>query len=418
MIVSRLTGGLLSPWIATLTSSLLFLAEAHALGTETNAPADEKPALAAIGGYRGDDARTWYLAMTARDETHGYPGLGYHRLPHEGDPGILEAQKPGLVRTVRVRALHFVRHGDFVWFTGHGAGTEVKLFGRSYLSSSDLAGGRCSWVVLAACSVVAAEGGSEGEEEGSADLTGTGVRWLTGSGSLHGVLGYNTGATWFGGSKRENVFAAEAFAGNLVDGLPIARAWMAANMDAANKFHKGDEGGKFGATSASAIVWDAYEEETLLSLERAKGASGPGGAAYFFLRRDESRTDSPWTIAALRGRPHRSESIGGTASIREYVVRPVSEDSPARGVRIRIDVTALADPGLISLDCRGSLEDLERNGIVMREGLRLRVYEDFPEGRLFGEGVVEKHNQHGWILRIDSKGARRESSSEPETEVK
>jgi hypothetical protein len=160
-----------------------------------------------------------------------------------------------------------------------------------------------SWLVLAACSVVEARAvpGRPGEEGDG--LAGTGVEWLLSSGELHGVLGYDAGATWFGGLRRENVFVGEAFARRLAAGVPVARAWMEANRDAANRFHAGDRGRKFSSTNATALVWEAFEGEGLGTLDRARTVPEGDPAVYMLLRRDETRARGPWRISFLRGRP-------------------------------------------------------------------------------------------------------------------
>ena len=79
----------------------------------------------------------------------------------------------------------------------------------------------------------------------------------------------------------------------------------------------------------------------------------------------------------------------------------------------------LSSPRRLWLDTVGAREDLERQGIELREGLEITLYDhDLGEAGnrddLIVEGVVSRDRATGrWIATIDPDAIRHESSDRP-----
>ena len=75
--------------------------------------------------------------------------------------------------------------------------------------------------------------------------------------------------------------------------------------------------------------------------------------------------------------------------------------------KIYADFQNLDDFNRLRLTCAGTLEDLERHGILLHEGLALTFYTDDADedGRpddLLVDGVVSfSENEHCWVAAID-----------------
>ena len=76
-------------------------------------------------------------------------------------------------------------------------------------------------------------------------------------------------------------------------------------------------------------------------------------------------------------------------------------------LRVYADFQKLDDDNRLILTCRGTLQDLQRLGIQLSEGIRLVFYTDDSddEGRtdeLRAEGVVQyDHSARRWVAAID-----------------
>jgi hypothetical protein len=76
-------------------------------------------------------------------------------------------------------------------------------------------------------------------------------------------------------------------------------------------------------------------------------------------------------------------------------------------LRIYADFQNLDDENRVRLTCAGTRRDIERYGVVLREGLWLTLYTDDAndEGQadpLLAEGVVQFNEaEHCWVAAID-----------------
>jgi hypothetical protein len=83
--------------------------------------------------------------------------------------------------------------------------------------------------------------------------------------------------------------------------------------------------------------------------------------------------------------------------------------------RVYADFQNLDDENRLRLTCAGTLRDLERHGIELREGIVLTLYTDDAndEGRpdeLLAEGVVHYDTtEECWVAAIDWQAARHAS---------
>ena len=83
--------------------------------------------------------------------------------------------------------------------------------------------------------------------------------------------------------------------------------------------------------------------------------------------------------------------------------------------RIYADFQSLDDENRLKLTCRGTLQDLQRHGIQLREGLRLTFYTDDADhqGRpddLLVDGVVQfDAAERCWVAAVDWTKLRRTS---------
>ena len=75
-------------------------------------------------------------------------------------------------------------------------------------------------------------------------------------------------------------------------------------------------------------------------------------------------------------------------------------------IRIWADFTDLGG-GLIPLDYKGSIRDIRRQNVVLREGLHIIVYDDSYQS----EAIVEK-KQGEWYARL-IPGTGRDASAKP-----
>jgi len=287
------------PTLTVVTLAAL-LACRSARGFEAPGEAAPEPVvIGAVDGYRSQCAIRWYRKLTLHDGPRVATGVGFCSLPDEADRSLSPKRRAQSADDVRVWALHFVKRADVVWLTGHGKKLSLRVFGRTFFDKGDLKEARCRWVVLDACSITDVK-----LDVTAKAMTGTGVEWLRASPRLHGVLGYNAGARWFGEDRRENAFVGDAFAAELLRGTSIARAWMLANRDAANRFKRHDRKGQFSSTNATAVVWEAHEGETLATLstpERKDAARARAGIVFMSLERGDD-ADDPWRIVEKRGR--------------------------------------------------------------------------------------------------------------------
>ena len=83
-------------------------------------------------------------------------------------------------------------------------------------------------------------------------------------------------------------------------------------------------------------------------------------------------------------------------------------------LRIYFDTNNIVDEDTYSLNCVGTLRDLEVHGIELREGMNLTLYmEDGPEnGRetiLLVDAVVERQETWGLVARVDPNTWRHET---------
>jgi hypothetical protein len=79
-----------------------------------------------------------------------------------------------------------------------------------------------------------------------------------------------------------------------------------------------------------------------------------------------------------------------------------------------------ADPhGRLRLNCTGTIQDLARQQVQLRDGLVLTLYADDADAQgrpddLEVRGVVEySAEEHGWVARIDWNAIRHASESRP-----
>ncbi len=86
--------------------------------------------------------------------------------------------------------------------------------------------------------------------------------------------------------------------------------------------------------------------------------------------------------------------------------------------RIWHDFQNCDEDGRLRLHIQGTIADLAKHGIELREGLRLRFYDedDDSSGKrddLTATGVVERNSGNGtWVARLDKNGVRHESDLE------
>jgi hypothetical protein len=257
--------------------------------------------IGAVGSHHGGLARAWYNGMTFRDGPPAFAGLGCHVLPDEGDRSISDDEKPRLVEYYRTRSLDLVAHSDVAWLTGHGKNDSLRYFAKRLFESRDLKDATCSWLVLSACSLIDAQLQTDSGESADAALEGSAARWLLSSPRLHGILGYNGGAAWFGAGRRENVFVGETFAAELTKGTSVARAWMLANLAAAEKYHRDDHSKQFNALNATAVCWGAFENESARAIDRRPHDSERVDAVFMWLNRRNIGDASAWEILIFRG---------------------------------------------------------------------------------------------------------------------
>src|SRR5262245_16713657 len=78
-----------------------------------------------------------------------------------------------------------------------------------------------------------------------------------------------------------------------------------------------------------------------------------------------------------------------------------------------------ADPqGRLRLNCVGTLEDLSRQGVELRDGLLLTLYADDLDGRgqpddLLADGIVSfSQEEHCWVATIDWAAVRHASDDQ------
>ena len=86
--------------------------------------------------------------------------------------------------------------------------------------------------------------------------------------------------------------------------------------------------------------------------------------------------------------------------------------------RVYADFHNADGEGRIRLNCIGTIEDLSRHGVELREGLVLTLYADDLDNKgrldeLLVDGVVSfSKEEHGWVAAIDW-GAIRHASDGP-----
>lgn len=87
--------------------------------------------------------------------------------------------------------------------------------------------------------------------------------------------------------------------------------------------------------------------------------------------------------------------------------------------KIYADFHNLDDSNRVRLTCAGTLADLARRGIQLREGLRLILYMDDADDRgqpdeLLVEGVVHYHSDEKlWVASVDWATVRHASDERP-----
>lgn len=85
-------------------------------------------------------------------------------------------------------------------------------------------------------------------------------------------------------------------------------------------------------------------------------------------------------------------------------------------VRIWVDFMKADDHGRLVLTTRGTLDDLARHGIELREGQRLSVYTDDADDTgarddLLADGIVHRDEKNErWVLEIDWRAIGNASS--------
>jgi hypothetical protein len=88
--------------------------------------------------------------------------------------------------------------------------------------------------------------------------------------------------------------------------------------------------------------------------------------------------------------------------------------------RIYADFQELDDENRLKLTCRGTLQDLQRNGIQLRDGLRLTFFTDDADdqGRpddLLADGVVQfDAAEWCWVAAVDWTKLRHASQEKAE----
>jgi hypothetical protein len=87
--------------------------------------------------------------------------------------------------------------------------------------------------------------------------------------------------------------------------------------------------------------------------------------------------------------------------------------------KIYADFHNLDDSNRVRLTCAGTLADLSRQGIHLREGLRLTLYMDDADDRgqpdeLLADGIVHYYSQeHIWVASVDWGTVRHASDERP-----
>ena len=87
--------------------------------------------------------------------------------------------------------------------------------------------------------------------------------------------------------------------------------------------------------------------------------------------------------------------------------------------RVFVDFNNGDEAGRLRLNCVGTFEDLQRQGIELREGLKLTVYMDDSDDEgnpdeLRADGVVHFDAEHRcWVATIDWSAIRHASDEAP-----
>jgi hypothetical protein len=80
------------------------------------------------------------------------------------------------------------------------------------------------------------------------------------------------------------------------------------------------------------------------------------------------------------------------------------------GPRVYADFQNADPAGRLRLNCAGTVRDLARQGVELREGLALTLYSDDTDddgpAELVADGIVER-SAEGWVARIDWDAIRR-----------
>lgn len=85
--------------------------------------------------------------------------------------------------------------------------------------------------------------------------------------------------------------------------------------------------------------------------------------------------------------------------------------------RIYADFHNLDDQNRVRLNCRGTIEDLKRFGIELREGLKLILYTDDaddngnPDALLADATIQFDGSSQSWVASVDWTALRHESDS-------
>lgn len=88
--------------------------------------------------------------------------------------------------------------------------------------------------------------------------------------------------------------------------------------------------------------------------------------------------------------------------------------------RVWVDFMKTDNDRRLLLTTRGTLEDLERHGIQLQEGLVLTVYSEDADNsgdadNLLGRGVVHfDHNANRWVLELDWTSLKHQSDRDHE----
>jgi hypothetical protein len=89
--------------------------------------------------------------------------------------------------------------------------------------------------------------------------------------------------------------------------------------------------------------------------------------------------------------------------------------------RIWVDFLKTDDAGRLLLTARGTIADLEREGLQLREGLKLSVYSDDADDAgkpddLVATGIVRRDERVGrWVLELDRTTLGHRSELKPST---